>query len=409
MAYVIYDGQKIIPAPILGISKKYINSQDGQKIGAVFNLVLRGKLLPCKGSPMSTGEFWSESDYPPDETTTDKFKSLLAKIRAMRQLFSQNGLALEIMTAEGYTPIKCYPVVIGMDFPENPENPWVDYVDYTISLETPVIYGLEDTDEDFGQANFVDANGNRIFLSEASEEWSLEITEPGSIVNEKQHTFKLQHVVSAAGKVVYTDDGFVRNGYADAKTWATERLGLDSEFWFGTPVGISGNISDYHALNHMLVENTNVVEGRYSATETWTIVNGATYIETVNIVLQSSIDNGGLNAVSVDGSIAGLEDYNNGIITTNKFENATIGWNIVLPLIYSRALQYGIGADGYLHPTPLNTQVAKNPINGTITYSYNYNSRPTNCVENSLYENIVINDTNPSDVFAVIPIIGILQ
>jgi hypothetical protein len=47
-----------------------------------------------------------------------------------------------------------------------------------------------------------------------------------------------------------------------------------------------------------------------------------------------------------------------------------------------------------------------NKKTGEITYSLEFDNRPTNIVSNVLSETINVNDTYPGDVFATIPVIG---
>ena len=50
--------------------------------------------------------------------------------------------------------------------------------------------------------------------------------------------------------------------------------------------------------------------------------------------------------------------------------------------------------------------VGTNEYLGEITYSVQFDNRPTNIISGVLSENISINDTYPGDVFAVIPVLG---
>jgi hypothetical protein len=59
-----------------------------------------------------------------------------------------------------------------------------------------------------------------------------------------------------------------------------------------------------------------------------------------------------------------------------------------------------------LNSQPLSTSVSTNEFNGEITYSVDFNNRPSNIISGVLTETITVNDTYPGDVFAVIPVIG---
>ena len=64
---VSYDGNKLIPAPFVEISKDYIKTGDGKKVGSTFNVSLQGTIVPSKGSPNSKGGFQRQHGDKPDE------------------------------------------------------------------------------------------------------------------------------------------------------------------------------------------------------------------------------------------------------------------------------------------------------------------------------------------------------
>jgi hypothetical protein len=88
-----YGFNAIIPAPIVNISKSYGRTGSQQKVGSVFNITLTGSVIPDKGSPNSSGVF---SDSPTDEALTDNMGQIMLKQEHLRQLFSTDGLLLEI-------------------------------------------------------------------------------------------------------------------------------------------------------------------------------------------------------------------------------------------------------------------------------------------------------------------------
>ena len=59
--HVMYNGKRLIPAPLVSINKEYQRSPDNTKIGTNFNLTVNGTLLAYKGSPDSSGTFWTSS------------------------------------------------------------------------------------------------------------------------------------------------------------------------------------------------------------------------------------------------------------------------------------------------------------------------------------------------------------
>ncbi len=52
------------------------------------------------------------------------------------------------------------------------------------------------------------------------------------------------------------------------------------------------------------------------------------------------------------------------------------------------------------------TTLAHNPTQGIVSYSYEYDDRPSNCISGALFENISVVDNNPTDVFASLTVLG---
>src|SRR5690606_15205818 len=101
------------------------------------------------------------------------------------------------------------------------------------------------------------------------------------------------------------------------------------------------------------------------------------------------------------GTITGLDQKISGIIQVSKIENAEAKWAEVSNLLLNRASQYtGLT----LNPIPATSTVGKNPIQGTISYNFEYNNRPPNNFTGSISETIQVVDSNNVDMFAIIPI-----
>ena len=59
-----------------------------------------------------------------------------------------------------------------------------------------------------------------------------------------------------------------------------------------------------------------------------------------------------------------------------------------------------------MNSQPKSISLGLNEFNGEITYSLEFDNRPTNIMSGVLSENISVNDTYPGDVFAIIPVLG---
>jgi hypothetical protein len=395
---VTYNSKKIIPAPLVSITKDYRRSNDGYLIGSAFILTLNGKLLPMKGSPNASGIFWDQSGYPPDDAGVERFASLMTKYGALRNLFADDGKPLEFQAQDGSMPLRCFPTVRNINVQE---GLWVDYIGYTITLECAEMFGATSS-EDFNHKNsffFIGpASGERLFLADANENWVLEQAEPETIG--VPHTYRVSHNVSAVGKNVYDMDGSKGGGSDQAKKWVLSKTGYNSDYVLHTS-GI--NLPSYYVVgNHTKVENLDELNGSYSLNETWIATSG-TVIETFDISVNSRASEALVN-IGIQGTINGIE-YD----AVSKYDSAN---NKLVSLlagdpvheIYRRATNYSGRND--LNIVPMSKIIGRNPVGGTVTYTFEYNNRPTNFITGSLYESLHIAYSNENDMFGNIPILG---
>jgi len=393
---VLYDGNALVPAPFVNITKDYDKTADDQIVGATFRLSLRGTIVAHKGSPNSSGVFGLSN---PDEVIAaeDKLTAIFRKQEAIRNAFASDGRKLDFTPWGTGTSMSCYPRVVSIEFPE---GPWHTLGEYVINLEADVMTGGSDADED----PFVDADGCRIFIKDASEEWNLEFN--NEVVqghgDNNPYTFRLTHTLSATGKTSSGDGTYHTKAWEEARKWVKPRMGIDNNFMHST----SGlHLPSYYAgYDHVRSEVMNEVGGQYSITETWLLSSG-NYTEDFNITTRTSTDTN-TTTVTIEGTINGHDTRNaNFAITTSKWNAANTYWSTLSGggTLFTRAQTY---SGVTLNSSALSTQVSKNPNTGVITYNYEYDSRPSTCITGVIQETITITDVNPVDHFALIPVLG---
>ena len=59
-----------------------------------------------------------------------------------------------------------------------------------------------------------------------------------------------------------------------------------------------------------------------------------------------------------------------------------------------------------INSTPLNATIGHHPNGGQISYGYEYDDRPSNCIAGARTETITITDNNPTDLFANLTVLG---
>lgn len=388
MAYVIFDGNKIQPAPYVNIEKTYSKTEDGQVLGSLFNLTLNGYILPYKGSPNSSGVFWTGTGYGPDENinVNSRLTSILAKQKALMTLFSStnNGKVLEIYPDDASQPMKCNPNIENIVFTE---DIWFNFCRYSISLTANDVFPYS------GEV-FTD------YIVSASENWSIDTDETPE--NEYYpFMFRVSHALSAQGKRRFDATGtLVREAWEEAKNWCVARLGYNQAMISSSGVNwIDPSLTPY---NHYRSESIDKFAGAYSVNETW-LLSRSGAIEDFSVSVTSN-NSDGLTNVSIEGNIQGLESKTSGMtITETKYNSALEYYNSINPNIFSRAQNY---SQITLNPIPVSTTLGKNPVAGTINYSYEYNNRPTALISGALSETISVTINDTSDKYAAIPVLG---
>jgi len=392
---VSWGNSLLIPAPLVGISKQYLTTGDGTKIGSTFNITVNGVICADRGSPTSSGTLltdFSQSDIEVIDADS-RLGSIIRKQEAIRDLFSVDGLSFEVQSADGSQPLKCNPRVLSIDFAQ---DIWYHRCDYTITLEADrvSINGLDVGEDDFDQ-----------FISSAEESWTFEAdSERGSLDSPtflSNASYRLSHTLNATGKKYYDETGIlVKEAWEQARDWVINRLGINQTFI--TQSGVY-NLPDYYGgYNHNRTSQTDELGGVFNVTENWILASG-TAIEDFNINITSNTGDP-LTKVSVNGTVTGLDEKDaNMQLITSRFDNAELKWLDVQDALYTRAKTYA-GID--LNPVSLGTTVGKNPMTGIINYTYDYDNRPSNNITGALSESISMNDSWDVDIFAIIGVPG---
>lgn len=385
---MIYNSQKVIPAPFVSINKKYNTNGDGKKVGSTFSLQLVGTIVAYMGSPNSSGVFWNLAGYPPDESigADSRLAAILRKQEALRTLFAEPGHWLEIDPFDGSPPVRCLPDVIEINFAE---DIWFNVCRFTINVETDTLYiaGTPQTEDNFTHN-----------LISAEEEWSLQF---GPIPN----VYELSHNVSAQARQKFEDDGsgdLELAGWQRAKNWVMTRLGYSSNV--ATASGVFNLSPSFTGYNHSRQMTQNESAGSFSVNENWIVNTEPAYEEFTVDVRNDAASN--MSTVAIQGTINGLEERDGNFqISVDKYTNAADKWATVQSLLITRAQTY---SGLTVNALPQTQTVTHSPVVGVITYNYEYTNRPCSLVQSVPVRNesLTVTDNNPKDIFAMIPVLG---
>lgn len=400
-----YGSYSFEPVPLITVSKELIKSGDGTPLNELTKVTLSGIAI-------------SSSHF----TGTNNLVELKNNIDEIRDAFKTDGL-LFLIQYGGTDIMRAYPRVLSISFNESSNN-WDSTAPFTIELEFPT-----EVNEDNNYSNITDA----------SEEWSIEILEDysqhtetltGGTADALPYTMRLSHNVSAQGFRSYvsgtpTSGVLSKQGWEEAKDYVDARIGYNSAY---VSSGLSGvfNISPSNLgrFNHVRSNNVDVLGGNYSVSENWLLLStglsglAGDALEDYTVTVRTEQANP-ITTVSIEGTVQGLETVNYGsspgdfTITKEKYASALEYWNVVKNRIYARANTAAGSLSRSLLTTPNITSLAHNKGKGTISYSYEYDNalcflmNGNNALSGLILDEIVtINDNNPADVFATIPVLG---
>lgn len=381
-----YGTHNFRPVPIVSLNRSYELSEGGDQLGLTVALTLEGTVV-------ATGAD-GEALHAHSIVSIDEVQDRLAS-----GIHSQNG-ELFLVKCSDTTLISGYPIVKSIVFPPS-SSQWVSSSPYTIELEY-----YEPLNPNIDPSGY--------YIKSATEDWSFDLA-----TDRYPHSYTagsnpsgyleaiLNHNVSAVGKSVYESGGLTKPAWQRARDYVLSKVDEQPDSTF---VQISGiiNLPSYSGFDHTRTAQIGELGGSFSMSETWRLTKNRIASEDFTITVRSGT-NDGLTSVSVNGNVVGFarQTYGNTpgdfTVVTNKYAAAS-GYFKSLN-IYGRV--NGIGVPN-LNIKPLTVSVGHNPPQGTISYDYEYNDRPSFCVSNSavLSEVINITDTNPTDVFAALVVCG---
>lgn len=394
-----YGNYNIVPVPLISIAKQYQKTPAGLAVGTLFDVQLQGNIVLITGQ----GSIVSVTD----------------QIREIRNAFDRDGKYFKI-ACDGTTLFEGYPrIKDAIQFNQSADN-WVNSCPYSIVLEfdnDPVNIGIAGSGENIPMLM-------PPYISNATESWNFEFDDSSSVyslstssgIDSNNLILRATHEVSAVGKSHYDGPGLTGTRQKEAWQWAKDyvvtQLGTTPASILGS--GVLNTTGGWSQYNHFRVQRIGETDGIFAVNETFVLVqNSDGVIEDFQVDIRSNTQEA-FTTVGINGSVQGLEQRSYGTnsgdfsISQTKFANASGYFETIrgTSMIYPR-VQALIATEGItLNTTPLTTVIGKSPTKGLITYQYEYNNRPSNCITGSKLENITINDENPTDVFARIVVAG---
>ena len=406
-----YGNYTFSPVPLVNISKEINKADGGQVFGTSYSMTLNGQL-----TPLPTG--------------TNGISNVTHQQELLKLAFAATGEGKLFQVKNCGSPIlECFPKIRSIDFAE---GNWVDFCDFTLELE----YDYELASGTFPQDGPKAGSGIAPpLVQSADESWSIEKNEQNfydfSIVPSgqsesyrevQQASFNISHSISAVGKRRIEHNNVIKEAWQEASGYVVPKLGFDYAVVGNAGGAICFNKDEMVVGNHIRSVNFSELGGSYEVEESWTVYPSSVWTSGINalgvsdvweINVENSYENS-LTTVTINGTIEGSESgvYCNHTgsyqVLESKYDSALGYFNQVADAIfYNRAFYFGTGlAYRPINPEPKTKSLGHSPSNGTITYNYSFDDRPGVCIEGARTTSLSVNDTNPTDIFAELTVLG---
>lgn len=411
-----YGNYQFRPFPLFTINNEPLKTPDGTGYGVYRTIDMDGWLI-LTGNQIESGT-----------------PGVTALIENLFDALNHDGRLL-LISCDSSTIVSGYPVIESYSIGESLDN-FTRTAKYNITFKMPTFRDGPLSD------SFNDSSSYPPFIESCSESWDIEFQDDRvfadwTLISGTQEIFPYKlavtHTVETTARITYTGSELSNIPWDDARLYTINRLNFNSGI-----VDVSGILelparnksyfTTYDVYNQYRQVSINKSDGSIRATETFIVVpSGAGSLPTssfesfdINITQNEGIFN-----VSINGEIQGLEkvswsnvdntSYGPILETSSKINNAKSYYNIVKNRFYERALtaytDYASGA--FCRTLPLSPivktrTIGVNPINGTITYNYEYDNTLNSAISGDciLSQNITIDDQLETNVFAEQIILG---
>jgi hypothetical protein len=404
-----YGDYNFDPKPSFSINIDNLKTPDGTGYGKTYTISIEGSLLlkPSEAVSGVVGTF--------------------QKIEDLKDALDREG-KLFLISCNDLPIISGYPAISESLSIDRKEDSYARRADYKFSFEMQSLIGP--SGDNFNNSAMPP------FVESCSESWSVNFEDERTPFDWKLidgptekfgYKILVSHDVDVKGRLVYTGSTSPVSPWVYAKDYAESKLGFDNEMVnlegiFAINSSYFSTFDVFNQYRNFQVDKTN---GNVKATETFIVTPSGSNslpnnsVETFNINMSESDS---LTTVSVDGEIQGLAKihYPSGIFVqqSSKMAAASGYFNVIEPRLYQRAVttyenihkNSRLGCNSIKRPLNSNVvskTIGVNPIEGTISYSYTFNTERF-CINHPciISQNISISDTYPNNVFAEQVVLG---
>ena len=395
-----YGTYNFRPWPLFSVNSRPLKTEDGTGYGVVHTINVEGTILTPSGADQVSG-----------------INYLFSQVESLKTQLNQDG-RLFVVACNNSPILSGYPKINGYTINNQTDN-YTRRANYTIELEMPGLTGNDDYNGPSGFPPYIESATESWDVEFADDRTQFDWTLPGGTAEKFGYKVAVTHTVDVKARLNYTGVTTANTPWDDARRYASGLLGFDNDLVtlsgiLGLPHTISGYFTSYDVFNNFRRVSTNKTDGSINVVETFVVSpSGAdslpnNAIETFDISVNQQ---DGMYLVNVNGNIEGLAKTQytpSGMyVVSSKFAAASGYYKTVASRMYERAkAAYNAVVTGTcarsLNPILSSRTVGINPIEGTISYDYVYDTTVEGCITGTciISKSISINDTLESDVFA---------
>ena len=448
-----FNGNSAIvqPTPLYAVTMTPLQNKMG-KFGASYQLTISGAILYVRGASnhRSTKVVGSVSDAGAIKGDGLEHIQLIQQ-QIMQMLdMEQNathGLTVTINDSSGNSDVLTF-ARCRVDSVNFEDGIHVNVARYTITLTAEALYkgaagsnlhqsSMMDLHE-YG-ANYANDTNLSYMLEDFTESWEVSpddsygTSSPNGLV-QTPRSYTVSRTVTAIGKAPRHRSTAETNNpaWVNASNFLTKYIYTndangDPYNGMSTVLGqsllnvasVPATTGSYSAFNHSRTEQVDKAAGSVTVTDNWVLANTNDYALETFEASASTDSSSPFVKVSISGTLKGLGSWNadakyvdgTGDYATSPIGRAQYKYNLlsnsgnfgIVCALYKRANAI---TNANLNSQPLSVTVGRNEISGEITYSMEFDNRPSNYFSHVVSENVQISDTYPGDQFAVVPVIG---
>jgi len=458
----IYNGKyykALVPTPLAGIT----HTNNRNEMGFLYtetSITLNGYSLASSSEIDRCEDLPMDSCIEPSSSGATPVGAMFEAQRKIEELFNGNDLVVQFCDTKGRIKNSYACQLESISFGE---GTWNQYMPYTVTLKSyqsnfTNSNGVYKARPAIGTSGVLTDFNDTISVEPIVGEYGLHRANPANQDQEPigQIYYRVSRSITASAKTwtnrrrVQIHDDKQHNKFKNtdgiAPGWIVAHDYLEdyladptephhsTEFLLHSGHWLANSTSTNRMYPYNFTRQTEIdkASGRYGFTDSFVLApKNINAMETFDISYSSSAGEH-TPVVTVNGTIQGLTrlgmhdagrkytDLSNSTIGTapnnveidgsGQIDNAFIAYSQLTKngrygfcRMFSRAQQ---ATSQHLNTSPRSITMGSNDVAGQVTYSLEYDARPTNYFEGVASENITVDDTYPGDMYTTIPILG---